>query len=145
MTSWLLVALQFALIAALVLTTRPPGTPVASIAAGFLLIVGIVVGIAALAANRLGNFNIRPELKSGARLVTRGIYRHVRHPMYLAVLLAMAAAIAADPRAWRAASWIVLLAVLLAKLAREERFLRAAFPEYDNYAKRTSRLVPGVY
>lgn len=145
MPSWLLVALQFALITALVVTTRPLGTLVSNLAAAILLAAGGAVGIAALTVNRPGNFNVRPELKAGARLVTRGIYGHVRHPMYLAVLLAMAAGIAADPRAWRIALWVALLAVLLAKLVREERYLRAAFPDYGDYAARTRRLLPGMF
>jgi protein-S-isoprenylcysteine O-methyltransferase Ste14 len=145
MPSWLLVGLQFALIAALVVTTRPLGTLAANLIAIALLAAGSVVGIAALAANRPGNFNIRPELKPGARLVTRGIYRKVRHPMYLAVLLAMAAGLAADPRWWRSLLWLMLLAVLVAKLVREERYLSAAFAEYVDYAARTWRLFPGAY
>ncbi len=145
MTSGLLVALQFVLIGALIVTTRPLGSPASNVAAAALLAAGGVVGMAALAANRPGNFNIRPELKSGARLVTQGVYRFVRHPMYLAVLLAMAAGLAADPRPWRCLLWVALLAVLLAKLTREERYLRAAFPEYGDYAARTRRLIPGVF
>ncbi len=145
MPSWLLVALQFALIAGLVITTRLLATAASNAAALSMLVASGAVGIAALAVNRPGNFNVRPELKSGARLVTRGIYGHVRHPMYLAVLLAMAAALAADPRAWRIALWIALAAVLLAKLAREERYLRAAFPEYADYAAHTWRLIPGIF
>ena len=41
--------------------------------------------------------------------------------------------------------WLALLAVLLAKLQREERFLRAHFPGYADYARATARLVPGVW
>src|SRR5512134_3536099 len=93
-SSWL-VALQFGLIAALLFTAWPPAglwLP----AACLLLLASAAVGIAALAANRPGNFNIRPEPKAGGRLVTSGIYRWIRHPMYGAVLLALLAATLAD-------------------------------------------------
>lgn len=145
MPSWLLVALQFALVAALIVSTRPLGTIASNVLAAALLLAGTVVGIAALAVNPPSNFNIRPELKPGARLVTRGAYRHLRHPIYLALLLVMAAGLAADPRTWRVAAWVMLLAVLLAKMAREERYLRERFPVYADYASRTRRLVPGLY
>jgi protein-S-isoprenylcysteine O-methyltransferase Ste14 len=142
--SWLLVVLQFVLIAALLLSTEAAGTPVANALAFACVIAGTFVGVAALAANRPGNFNVRPELKEHARLVTDGIYAHIRHPMYTAVLLVMLAAIAADPRAWRMLSWLALLAVLLAKAVREEGYLRARFPEYAAYQARTRRLLPYI-
>ncbi len=145
LASWALVALQFALIAAIVVTTRPAGAPPVVGAAVALLVASAAIGIAALAANRPGNFNIRPEVKDRARLVTHGIYAHVRHPMYSAALLAMLAFVALDARAWRIGAWIALAAVLLAKAAREERYLLARFPEYAAYRARTKRLVPGVF
>jgi protein-S-isoprenylcysteine O-methyltransferase Ste14 len=144
-SSWLLVALQFALIGALIVTTRALGTTLANGLAFACVVAGTFVGVAALAANRPGNFNLRPEVKSSARLVTEGIYAHIRHPMYLAVLLAMLAALAADPRVWRLGLWLALLAVLLAKAAREEGHLRERFPDYAAYATRTRRLLPGLY
>lgn len=143
--SWTLVALQFALIAAIVVTTQPVGPPFVLGAAVALLAASVAVGVAALAANRPGNFNIRPEVKDGARLVTHGIYAHVRHPMYSAVLLAMLAFVVLDASAWRIGAWIALAAVLLAKAAREERYLLARFPEYAGYRARTRRLIPGVF
>ncbi len=143
--SWLLVALQFGLIGALVLTTAPLATTFANAAAFGLVVLGTFVGVAALAANPLGNFNIRPEVKPGARLAFDGIYRHIRHPMYCAVLLVMLAALAADPRAWRIGLWLALLAVLLAKALREEGYLRTLHPDYAEYAARTRRLIPGLF
>jgi protein-S-isoprenylcysteine O-methyltransferase Ste14 len=139
-----LVAAQFGLAAWLLLTTRAPaGWPALWVAAA-LAAAAFAVGIAALTANRPGNFNIRPEPKAGARLVTHGIYRHIRHPMYSAFLLLMLAAVAADARPWRIALWIALAAVLAAKAQREERYLRQAFPAYAEYQRRTKRFVPFI-
>jgi protein-S-isoprenylcysteine O-methyltransferase Ste14 len=140
-----LVALQLGLIAALVVFTRLPVTPRAWPATLFLLATAFVLGVWTLGFNRWGNFNIRPELRSGARLVTRGPYRWIRHPMYVSVLLGGAALVVADPRAWRIAALFGLTVVLVLKAAREETYLRAAFPEYADYAARTSRFVPFVY
>lgn len=143
--SGLLVALQFALILALVFATRWPVPSRAWPATLFLMAVAVVLGVWTLGYNRWGNFNIRPEPRSGARLVTRGPYRHIRHPMYASVLLGVGALVAADPRPWRIALLAALLVVLMLKAAREEEYLRAAFPEYATYASRTWRLVPFVY
>ena len=86
--SRLLVALQFGLIALIALRVEPARIGPAFVV---LLVAGLAVGAWALAANRPGNFNIRPDLKEGGTLVTHGPYRWVRHPMYLAVTVTMAA------------------------------------------------------
>jgi protein-S-isoprenylcysteine O-methyltransferase Ste14 len=142
-SSWL-VALQFILAAALLLTSWPPATATLP-AALALLVVAAVVGIATLAVNRPGNFNIRPEVKAGARLATSGIYRWIRHPMYSAVLLAMLAAALADLQPWRLVVWLALLGVLIAKLRREERYLLQRFAQYAAYRDRTWRLLPWLW
>jgi protein-S-isoprenylcysteine O-methyltransferase Ste14 len=143
--SEVLVALQLGLVIALVGAVRWPVTPRAWPPTLFLLAVAVVLGVWTLGYNRWGNFNIRPELRPGARLVTGGPYRRIRHPMYTSVLLGVGALVVADPRPWRIALLVALLVVLLLKAAREEEYLRAAFPEYAAYASRTWRLVPFVY
>ena len=143
--STVLVALQFGLILALVVATRWPVPPRAWPPTLFVLAVAVVLGLWTLGHNRWGNFNIRPELKSGARLVTGGPYRRIRHPMYASVLLGVGALVVADPRPWRIALLVALLIVLMLKAAREEEYLRAAFPEYAAYVSRTWRLIPFVY
>lgn len=143
--SWLLVLLQFTLAAALIVTAQLPASPLAGGAALLLGAAGAALGVAALAANRPGNFDIRPEPKDGARLVTHGIYAYVRHPMYAALLLVMLAFVALDARPWRAGAWCALAAVLLAKAMREERYLLARFPEYAAYRRRTHRFIPDVF
>lgn len=140
-----LVGAQFGLAVLLLSTTRLSLAPPASWLAAALLVASAAVGVAALAANRPGNFNIRPEPKAGARLITHGIYRSLRHPMYSAFLLLALAAVAADARAWRGALWLALAAVLDVKARREEGFLQRAYPEYAEYMRRTKRFVPGVY
>jgi protein-S-isoprenylcysteine O-methyltransferase Ste14 len=145
LTSTALVSLQLGLIFVLVVFTRWPVLHRAWPVTLFLLSMAVVLGVWTLGFNRWGNFNIRPELRNGARLVTRGPYRWIRHPMYASVLLATGAVVYADPRWWRVALLCALVLVLLLKAAREEQYLRAAFPEYAAYAKRTWRLVPFIF
>jgi protein-S-isoprenylcysteine O-methyltransferase Ste14 len=140
-----LVALQFALIAALLASCWPPAPDAPLALALVLLAASAAVGLAALAVNRPGNFNIRPELKAGARLASTGIYRWLRHPMYTAVLLGALAAWLVDPAAWRLAALLALLAVLAAKARREERYLLQRFPAYAEYRTRTWALLPWLW
>lgn len=139
--SRLLVALQFGLMA--LMAVRLDAGAIGP-AFGALLCAGVAVGAWALAANRPGNFNIRPDPHPEGRLVTGGPYAWVRHPMYLAVLLAMAAfALGGD--AWQWAAWAALAAVLAAKARREERGLAILHPGYEAYRRRTRAIVPFVF
>lgn len=88
-------------------------------------------------------FGVFPEARG---LVTRGSYRFVRHPMYLFELTAMFGVLLA---AWTMANVIFFLVHATMQLARmrfEERALKATFPlSYAAYARRTARLIPGLY
>lgn len=138
--SRLLVALQFGLVALIALRVEPARIGPAFMA---LLVAGLAVGAWALAANRPGNFNIRPDLREGGTLVTHGPYRWVRHPMYLAVPVTMAAfCVAGDAIQW--GMWVALLGVLAAKARREERGLVVAHPGYAGYRARTRAILPFI-
>jgi protein-S-isoprenylcysteine O-methyltransferase Ste14 len=142
MTSLVLVALQLSLIAAIVL---PYGAAAWTIAGSLLVGAGIALGAWALSANRPGNFNIRPEPKAGATLVTGGPYRLVRHPMYLAVLVGMLGFCVSYGGPWRWAALVALAVVLLVKAGIEERTLTAHHPGYADYARSRKRIVPFVW
>jgi protein-S-isoprenylcysteine O-methyltransferase Ste14 len=138
----LLVPAQFALIAWLIWPLTPQTWSLPALA---LLGCAAGLGVWALAHNRPGNFNIRPEPKASGRLVTGGPYRFMRNPMYSALLLFAAAEVVAYGDMWKIACWFALALVLLAKAMLEERGLRAHFPGYTEYAKRVRRFIPGVF
>jgi protein-S-isoprenylcysteine O-methyltransferase Ste14 len=78
-------------------------------------------------------------------LVTTGPYRFVRHPIYAAVLLFFAAAIAAHPSWTNAALGLVAFGALLVRMLSEERLVVQRYPEYAEYARTTKRVLPGVF
>ena len=102
--------------------------------------------VVAWSARLLGNaLTPLPRPPRGAQLVEDGPYGVVRHPIYSgALLFFLGLSLALSPLALVP---IALLAILFAlKSAIEERFLRAEFPAYAAYARRTrSRLVPRLY
>ena len=140
--SYLLVVLQLGLMGVIALSGPlfPQGT-----AARILAIGGIVLGVWALAAMEIGNYQITPDVKPGARFVTRGPYRWIRHPMYSAVLLLTLGWLLGALVPWRIGVWCAHLTVLLVKLTVEERLLLAGFDGYADYARRTKRLIPFVF
>jgi len=140
MKARLLVGLQLAVIAALLLT----GPWIAR--TWFVLeAVGAALLLWAVATMRLRQLQISPEIPVGAQLVVRGPYRWIRHPMYTGVLLAMGALVLERLTWERAVLWLSLLAALLAKLTFEESRLHERFPDYVAYCRRTKRLLPFLF
>lgn len=139
----LLVSAQFGTLAVLALQAWGELQPAASHALAWLLLgVSGLVGLWALSANRLGNFNIHPTPHQNGQLVEHGPYRWIRHPMYTAVLLfgGALAMLAASPLAWLL--WCLLLAALLSKALLEERWMAQKHPAYAAYRARTRWFVP---
>jgi protein-S-isoprenylcysteine O-methyltransferase Ste14 len=81
---------------------------------------------------------------TGGGLVTSGPYRFVRNPIYAAGWLIIWVGIAVHWSLQNACLGAVIAAGLVVRIACEEKLLRAAYPQYEEYAKRTARLIPFV-
>jgi protein-S-isoprenylcysteine O-methyltransferase Ste14 len=90
------------------------------------------------------NWSATLEMRQGHTLVTHGVYRAIRHPMYAAILLfdlAQGLMLANWLAGWSALAIFVLLYAVRAP--REERMMLDAFgDDYREYMRRTRRLVP---
>lgn len=136
-----LVAAQFGLLLALLWIVLAQGAKATAVV--FVLVgLSAVLAVWTLLHNRLGNFNIHPQPRSGGQLITSGPYRWLRHPMYSAVLLGAAALAAAAANALAWVLWAVLLAVLWFKSLLEERWLAQIYPLYASYCQRSKRFLP---
>lgn len=95
----------------------------------------------------LGPFvTTRVKTASGQRVIRSGPYRFIRHPIYLGLILQFYAA----PIAWRSAYGAIvmlpLVLLLLRRVALEEEVMKSSFgPEYEDYCRRTKRLIPCIY
>ena len=93
------------------------------------------------------NWSITLEVRERHRLITQGIYRRIRHPMYSALVLYGAAHALVIPNWVAGPSNLVAFVVLFAlRVHAEERMMLEQFgDEYTAYMARTKRLVPGVW
>jgi protein-S-isoprenylcysteine O-methyltransferase Ste14 len=77
-------------------------------------------------------------------LVTRGPYQLVRHPLYLAEGVTTLGLIIGQ---WSIAALgvgLIQMSLQFLRMLHEEQVLRAAFPEYADYAARVPMIVPGL-
>ncbi|MFI5264772.1 MAG: methyltransferase family protein [Candidatus Kapaibacterium sp.] len=110
-----------------------------------LITAGIAIALWAMLTMRFGNITVNPIPKDEAKLVMKGPYAFIRHPMYAAVLIAMLG-IAINIETWLAYGvWIILFVDLLVKMRFEERLLREKFSEYPEYIKRTKKVLPWIW
>jgi protein-S-isoprenylcysteine O-methyltransferase Ste14 len=86
-------------------------------------------------------FSIVPEARG---LVTTGPYRLVRHPIYLGEILAATGLILPTALSLHLAVYLLFIYAQVRRTYYEERVLRSIYPEYDEYAARTPRLIPFV-
>jgi protein-S-isoprenylcysteine O-methyltransferase Ste14 len=96
----------------------------------------------------LGRYwSVTLEIRRTHELVTTGVYRHVRHPMYSAFFLWAVAQALLLP------NWIAGLAGLVGfgtlfafRIGSEERMMEEQFGDaYRAYAARTRRIIPGIF
>ena len=112
-----------------------------------LFLIGLSVGLWALMHNRVGNFHIRPKMKSGSLLITTGIYGYIRHPMYSAVVVMMLAVLVADPSLVQFLFFVLLIVVLVLKANKEESLWMGhneMQEAYETYKKQSKLFIPYI-
>ena len=93
------------------------------------------------------NWSITLEVREQHRLITQGIYRRIRHPMYFALAVYSLGHALVIPNWVAGPSNLVAFTILFAlRVHAEEQMMTDVFgDEYTAYAARTKRLVPGVW
>jgi protein-S-isoprenylcysteine O-methyltransferase Ste14 len=114
--------------------------------------LGFLVCIAGLALSGVATWQLQagrsltpmPSPRAGAALLTSGLYRRVRHPVYSGLLVwAFGMAISAAS-SLHFVLFGLLWAFFNAKAAHEERLLAQKFSGYPEYASRTPRFFPAL-
>jgi len=91
-------------------------------------------------------FSIDVTIQKNHRLITRGIYRYIRHPRYLGILLFMSG-ISLVFRSWTAVLLSLITAMVLNwRIHDEEKLMHREFSkDWENYRNHSWRLIPFLY
>ena len=114
--------------------------------AGFLLLGG-GAGLRSVARRTLGRY-FSPVIKihSEQKLVTHGVYRFVRHPIYLSEILSYFAIPMIFGSLYGFTVMVTIIPLVLWRIRNEESVLVSVFgEEYISYARRTKKLIPFLY
>ena len=93
------------------------------------------------------NWSVTLEVREQHQLITQGVYRRIRHPMYLALWLYAVGQGLVIPNWVAGPANLITFGILFALRVRaEERLMLEAFgDEYAAYSARTKRLIPSVW
>jgi protein-S-isoprenylcysteine O-methyltransferase Ste14 len=129
------------LLTVIVLFPRRELSPSANMVSTLLTLGGTIFAVVVLTQLR-ESFSIMAEAR---QLVTAGVYRLVRHPLYLAEEIAAIGVVMQFFSPWTALILAVQIGFQLRRMRNEEVILAENFPEYPAYRERTARILPGIY
>lgn len=115
--------------------------------------LGVLVIVASLVLFRVTHkqlgrmWSVTLELRDNHKLVTDGLYRYVRHPMYSSfTLFALAQFLLLQNWIAGPAGLICFGILFFMRVGREEQVMVETFgDEYRAYMRRTARIVPWIY
>jgi len=105
------------------------------------IVAGICVTIVGLLTRAVASGHV----KKNEELTTSGPYAYTRNPLYLGSLV-LAIGFVVASRSWiiAAIAGALLFVIYLPVISGEENFLRARFPEFEEYSQHVPRLFPRV-
>ncbi len=136
------VTLQFFILGLIFFSRAATKAPVGTLFLGeVLLLLGLIILVVAGITLRSALTAV-PEPKADAPFITTGIYKRVRHPMYLGLILLATGISCIRWSAFAAYETVVLTLVLISKYRYEDGLLLAKWPEAISYQVRVGALLP---
>ncbi len=111
-----------------------------------IFVLAISLGVWALWIINFKNFRLTPNFPKDTRLVAKGPYKIIRHPMYSCLLLTTLMIVIDDFSITRISIWLILLIDLYIKLIYEEKLIIDRTTDYLIYKRGTrKRLIPFIH
>jgi protein-S-isoprenylcysteine O-methyltransferase Ste14 len=110
--------------------------------------VGLALLMTGIVIVSLGLFSLRktltpfPSVRRDGVLVTNGIYRFIRHPIYTGIMMVLAGYGLYSAHAGKLVIVVFLAILFYFKSVYEEQMLGNAYPGYEEYRRRTGRFLP---
>ena len=132
--------------------------PISILAGLYLLITGnlfsinlfLVVQVLAIAlmpwARRSfqpGQFNIHAEPKEG-QMISSGPYQFIRHPMYASALIIIWSGVLGHFTYLNFVIGVIVTVVISIRIMIEEQYLRAHYPGYLDFSRKTKMIIPFI-
>lgn len=106
-----------------------------------LIFLGVLIGtISLLQLNK--NLSPFPTPKSNSTLITHGIYKYIRHPIYSAITLFLFGYGLYSSSLFKILISLTLLILFYFKSAYEEKLLSKKYSNYKTYRKTAGRFLP---
>jgi len=116
-----------------------------NVAGALIFIVGLIITVNAQITLKL-NYSSTLRIREGHQLITHGIYKYVRHPVYSGVILRAFAIPIYTTSLLGFLFALTGIPLFIYRIGVEEKMLIEEFgDEYLEYAKATWKLLPYVY
>jgi protein-S-isoprenylcysteine O-methyltransferase Ste14 len=117
-----------------------------TVAGAALMLSGQVLFAVAKRQNAFFSSTVRIQTERGHQVCDTGLYRFVRHPGYLGMLMSLLAFPLVMNSYWAFVPAGIGAALLVVRTVLEDRFLVEELPGYADYTNKTrSRLLPGLF
>ena len=107
--------------------------------------LGSALMIAGLAGFAIGAIQVYVAKLRGRGAVTGGLYRHIRHPQYLALIVASIGMMLIWPRYLVVVATVTVIFIYIALARAEEGICLRRFPGYADYLERTGMFLPARF
>lgn len=111
-----------------------------------LLIIGLIIMIVSQ-ATLWRNYSSTVVIREDHQLITHGIYRFTRNPIYLGGIMAVCIGIPVYTSSlYGLLIMSVLIPIILNRIRMEEKLLTEEFPDaFQKYKETTKKLIPFIY